>query len=85
VRRSGAERRAGQRPTLLNALGRGAEREKEGGWLGATRGKDRSGEGGAGVQRCVSQHGSGAVALGRSDSGGHGCDRRGSGRERREA
>jgi hypothetical protein len=57
-------------------------------------GQDRSGEGGAGVRRRVSQHGTGTVAPGRSDSsgwctsrgrGGRNCDRGEGGRERREA
>jgi hypothetical protein len=84
-RRSGEERRAGRRLALLNALGRGVTREKGGGRVGATWGPDKSREGGTGVWRRVSRHGTGAAASGRSDSGGRGCDRGGGGRKRREA
>jgi hypothetical protein len=50
--REGAE----QRPTLLNALGvaKGKRRGGGGGWLGATWGQERSGDGGAEVRRRVS-------------------------------
>jgi hypothetical protein len=43
-------------------------KRRGGGRLGATWGRERSGEGGDGVWCCVSWHGMGAVAPGRSDS-----------------
>jgi hypothetical protein len=58
-----------------------------GGRLGAAWGEERSGEGGAGVWRRVSRHGTGTEAPSRSDSGrrrGRAATRGCGGHERRE-
>jgi hypothetical protein len=59
------------------------EGKRRGGWLGAVWGQERSGEGAAGVRRHVSRHGTSAVALGHSDSGGRPANMGGGGRVQR--
>jgi hypothetical protein len=63
------QRGAGRRLALLNALS-ARQREKGEGSSLASRGvRRRSGEGGNGLRRRVSWHGTGVAALGGSDSG----------------